>query len=90
MGAALTFVPPYGPDVNPIERASSKLKAHLRKATERTIHRLWNAIGRVVDFDLPQDALTTSLPLAIMKNDRKPLYRTNVTKLYAGRFPSAA
>ena len=45
-GARLLFLPPYSPDFNPIEMAFSKLKAHLRKAAERTIHGLWDAIGR--------------------------------------------
>jgi len=47
VGARLLFLPPYSPDFNPIEQAFSKLKAHLRKAAERTIHGLWNAIGRM-------------------------------------------
>ena len=54
-GAALLFLPPYSPDFNPIEMAFSKLKAHLRKAAERTIHGLWNAIGRIVDLFSPQE-----------------------------------
>jgi transposase len=41
----------YSPDLNPIELAFSKLKAHLRKAAEHTILRLLRRIGRVVtDF----------------------------------------
>ena len=36
-GAMLRYLPKYSPDLNPIEQAFSKLKAHLRKATERTI-----------------------------------------------------
>ena len=36
-GAELLFLPPYSPDFNPIEMAFSKLKAHLRKAAERTV-----------------------------------------------------
>ncbi|WP_174285326.1 IS630 family transposase [Sphingomonas bacterium] len=54
-GASLLFLPPYSPDFNPIEMAFSKLKAHLRKAAERTIHGLWNAIGRIVDLYSPQE-----------------------------------
>ena len=49
-GATLLFLPPYSPDFNPIENAFSKLKAHLRKAAERTVDGLWNAIGRVIDL----------------------------------------
>ncbi|MBS3961128.1 MAG: transposase, partial [Sandarakinorhabdus sp.] len=54
-GAELRFLPPYSPDFNPIEKAFSKLKAHLRKAAERTIHSLWNAIGRILDLYSPQE-----------------------------------
>ena len=55
VGAELMFLPPYSPDFNPIEMAFSKLKAHLRKAGERTIHGLWNAIGRIIDLYSPQE-----------------------------------
>ena len=55
VGARLLFLPPYSPDFNPIEMAFSKLKAHLRKAAERTIHGLWGAIGRIIDLCSPQE-----------------------------------
>ncbi len=55
VGATLLFLPPYSPDFNPIEQAFSKLKAHLRKAAERTIHGLWNAIGRIIDLYSPAE-----------------------------------
>jgi transposase len=48
-GAELRYLPPYSPDLNPIEQAFAKLKALLRKAAERTIDGLWNAIGRLLD-----------------------------------------
>ena len=54
-GAELMFLPPYSPDFNPIEMAFSKLKAHLRKAAERTIHGLSDAIGRIIDLYSPQE-----------------------------------
>ena len=47
-GATLIYLPKYSPDLNPIELAFSKLKAHLRKAAEHTISRLWRRIGRAV------------------------------------------
>lgn len=47
-GATLLYLPPYSPDLNPIELAFSKLKAHLRKAAEQTIPCLLRRIGRVV------------------------------------------
>lgn len=51
-GATLIYLPKYSPDFNPIELAFSKIKAHLRKAAERTIPRLSRRIARVVtDFN---------------------------------------
>lgn len=54
-GATLLFLPPYSPDFNPIENAFSKLKAHLRKAAERSVDGLWTAIGRVIDLFTPAE-----------------------------------
>ncbi len=48
-GAHLLFLPPYSPDLNPIENFFSKLKAHLKAAAERTMDDLWNRIGAVLD-----------------------------------------
>jgi len=54
-GATLIYLPKYSPDLNPIELAFSKLKAHLRKAAEPTIPRLLRRIGRVVtDFSVQE------------------------------------
>jgi transposase len=44
-GATLRYLPKYSPDLNPIEMSFSRLKAHLRKAGERTITRLRRRIG---------------------------------------------
>ena len=55
-GAELRFLPPYSPDFNPIEMAFSKLKALLRKAAERTVERLWHAIGRLIDLITPSES----------------------------------
>jgi len=52
-GCTLLFLPPYSPDFNPIEKAFAKLKAHLRKAAERTVDGLWAAIARVIDLISP-------------------------------------
>jgi transposase len=52
-GAELRFLPPYSPDLNPIEQAFAKLKAHLRKAQERSIEALWQRIGTVLDLFKP-------------------------------------
>jgi len=49
-GARLLYLPPYSPDINPIEKAFSKLKAFLRKAGARTKETLWKAIGEAVEI----------------------------------------
>ena len=47
-GARLLYLPPYSPDLNPIEMAFSKLKAMLRKAAERNIEKLCAKITELV------------------------------------------
>jgi transposase len=54
-GCQLLFLPPYSPDLNPIEKAFSKLKGLLRKAAERTVDGLWAAIGRLLDAFTPAE-----------------------------------
>ena len=49
-GAWFLFLPKYSPDLNPIEMAFSKLKAHLRKAAARTYDALWQAIGDICNL----------------------------------------
>ena len=49
-GAWFLFLPPYSPDLNPIEMAFAKLKAHLRRIGARTIDDLWRAIGNICDL----------------------------------------
>ncbi|ACL62567.1 transposase and inactivated derivatives-like protein (plasmid) [Methylobacterium nodulans ORS 2060] len=48
-GARLLHLPRYSPDLNPIENAFAKLKALLRKAAERTVEGLWDAVGRLLE-----------------------------------------
>lgn len=54
-GASLLYLPPYSPDLNPIENAFAKLKAMLRKAAERTIDGLWCSISRSIDAFAPTE-----------------------------------
>ncbi len=54
-GAWFLFLPPYSPDLNPIEMAFSKLKAHLRRIGARTIDDLWRAVGNVCDLYSPDE-----------------------------------
>jgi transposase len=49
-GAQIRYLPPYSPDLNPIEKAFSKLKALLRKAATRTVDALWTRIGEILDM----------------------------------------
>jgi transposase len=46
---ALRYLPPYSPDLNPIEPAFSKLKAHLRQAAARTVEQLVAAVASSLD-----------------------------------------
>lgn len=50
IGAWFLFLPPYSPDLNPIEKAFAKLKALIRKAAARTYDQLWKAVGQVCDL----------------------------------------
>lgn len=51
-GASLRYLPAYSPDLNPIEQAFAKLKAHLRKHAERSVAALWLRIGALIpDFN---------------------------------------
>jgi Transposase and inactivated derivatives len=54
-GAQLAYLPPYSPDLNPIEQAFAKLKALLRKAAERTVDALWDRIGQILSAFSPQE-----------------------------------
>jgi transposase len=54
-GAELRFLPAYSPDLNPIERLFSKLKAHLRSAKARTIDSLIAALGEALQAVRPDD-----------------------------------
>jgi len=56
-GASLLYLPPYSPDLNPIEMAFAKLKTLLRKAAERTIPALWDRIGQTLDKFSKQECL---------------------------------
>src|SRR5919202_2776423 len=53
--AQLIYLPPYSPDLNPVEQAFAKYKALLRKAAERTVEGLWQAIGQIADLFSPAE-----------------------------------
>lgn len=54
-GCWFLYLPPYSPDLNPIEQAFSKLKAHLRKVGARTFTDLLSAIGDICDLYTPDE-----------------------------------
>lgn len=54
-GARLLFLPPYSPDLNPIEQVFAKLKHLLRKAAERSVEATWQRIGSLLDAFPPNE-----------------------------------
>lgn len=54
-GAQLFLLPPYSPDLNPIEMAFAKLKNLLRQAQERTVDALWRRIGYLLNLFTPSE-----------------------------------
>ena len=55
VGAKLLYLPPYSPDLNPIEQVFSKLKLLLRKAAERSVETTWQRIGMLLDAFPPRE-----------------------------------
>ncbi len=54
-GARLFFLPPYSPDLNPIEQVFAKLKTLLKKAEERTVEAVWRRIGSLLEGFKPDE-----------------------------------
>ncbi len=55
VGAKFIHLPPYSPDLNPIEKFFAKLKALLRKSAKRTVEDLWTEIGDLLDTVTPEE-----------------------------------
>lgn len=55
VGAKLVYLPPYSPDLNPIEQFFAKLKALLRKRAKRSVEALWAEIGDILDDIKPEE-----------------------------------
>ena len=55
VGAQLLFLPPYSPDLNPIEQVFAKLKALLRKTAARSLGALWSAVGHLLQRFTPHE-----------------------------------
>ena len=54
-GCWFLYLPPYSPDLNPIEQAFSKLKSHLRRIGARTFTDMFEAIGQICDLYDPTE-----------------------------------
>ncbi len=54
-GCRFLFLPPYSPDLNPIEMAFSKLKAHLRRIGARSFTDIFNALSEICDLFSPEE-----------------------------------
>lgn len=54
-GATLRYLPPYSPDLNPIEQVFAKLKTLLRSTQARTLETLWDAIGSLLERFTPEE-----------------------------------
>lgn len=57
VGAELLYLPPYSPDLNPIENIFAKIKAFLRKKAKRTVDALWDSIGEAILQVSPKDCV---------------------------------
>jgi transposase len=72
-GARLRYLPPYSPDLNPIEQVFAKLKTLLRTAASRTVDALWHAIGQALDAFSPAECAHYLAHAGYVPSNRKPL-----------------
>ena len=56
-GARVLRLPPYSPDLNPIEQAIAKIKSVLKKLANRSVEGLFDGIGEALGSIRPDDAL---------------------------------
>ena len=72
-GAELLYLPPYSPDLNPIEQAFAKLKALLRSAAARTVDVLWRTIGQILDAFGPTECTNYLAHAGYVPSNRETL-----------------
>jgi len=72
-GATLRYLPPYSPDLNPIEQAFAKLKALLRKLAARTVSGLWDALGDMLNRFTPHECANYLANSGYVPPNRNPL-----------------
>ena len=73
VGAKLIYLPPYSPDLNPIEQLFAKLKALLRKTAARSLSKLWAAVGAVLRFFSSAECANYFDNAGYILPDRNPL-----------------
>ena len=72
-GATLLFLPPYSPDLNPIEQVFAKLKALLRRTAARSIPALWKAVGQRLRCFTPSECANYFANAGYALPNRNPL-----------------
>ena len=72
-GARLWYLPPYSPDLNPIEQTFAKIKHWMRVAQKRTVEDTWRHIGHLVSTIEPRECRTTSQTLDTLPSKREAL-----------------
>jgi transposase len=72
-GASLLYLPPYSPDLNPIEQSFAKFKALIRKAAARSREALWNAIGQFLARFTSQECTNYFANAGYVLANREPL-----------------
>jgi transposase len=72
-GARLLYLPPYSPDLNPIELAFAKFKALLQSAAARSVDLLWHTIGHILDDFSPAECAHYLAHAGYVPSNREPL-----------------
>ena len=72
-GASVRYLPPYSPDLNPIEQFFAKLKALLRKAAARSVEALWAVIGALLPAFSPAECANYFAHSGYVPTNRLPL-----------------
>ena len=72
-GAKIAYLPPYSPDLNPIEQLFAKLKHLLRKTKARTVDALWAAIGQLLEQFQPNECANYLKNSGYVPPNRDPL-----------------
>jgi transposase len=72
-GAILLYLPPYSPDLNPIEKSFAKLKSLIRKEAARTRDTLWTAIGTFLHRFQPNECANYFESAGYVLSNREPL-----------------